>query len=270
VSLLTRAVVWGGADPPVSREDLSNLLEIGTDYELLSAWEKRLLGEVIELSSIEAREVMTARVAAALYDVDKGREGLINLICESRHSKVPVWRADPDNIIGVVYSKDAFLLPERPLESLVRPVLFFPETAKIDYILRTMLSKERTIAMVVDEYGAIEGVVALEDIAEEIVGEIADEYDSPRPRVIRLSQDRYLLSADVTLREWNEMAGSALEDERVETLGGLVAAQLDRLPRKDDSVIAAGYRFTVQRVVNDRLKILLAQKAHAGRRRAGE
>ena len=129
VKALTAIIPGRSEDTAVTGEDLSNLLEIGGEHGLLTPREKRMLIEVIEFAVIEAREVMTPRVAVALCDVGKGRENALKLIGESKHSKIPVWRDNPDNIVGVIHSKDVFLYPEKPFDSLVRPVPFFPETA---------------------------------------------------------------------------------------------------------------------------------------------
>ncbi len=264
VRALTAVVPGGKKEPALTPADLANLLDVGSDYGLLTPRERSMLGEVIEFAVIEVREVMTARVSVALCDIDAGRERFLELIRESKHAKIPVWRNDPDNIIGVVHSKDVFLSPQETLDSLVRPGMFFPETAKIDYILRALLARQQTIAMVVDEYGGLEGIVTLEDIVEEIVGEIEDEFDKSREKVTSLSEGRYMVSASLTLREWNDTAGyppgEGLADEKIETLGGMVAMHLDRLPKKGDSVKLAGYRFTVLRVVDRHPKVLLAEK----------
>lgn len=267
VRVLTTLVPGDKEVGAVSQEDLANLLEIGSDHGLLTPWERRMLEEVIEFSGIEVREVMTPRISVALYNVDAGREGLLELIRESKHSKIPVWKSDHDNLVGVIHSKDVFLNPEKPIEALVRKVKFFPETAKIDGILRRLLAEEKTMAMVVDEYGGLEGIVTLEDIVEEIVGEIEDEFDKSASKVTRLSEGRYMVSADMTLRDWNDTAGTSLADEKVETLSGVVAMHLDRLPQKGDSVELEGYRFTVLRVVEERPKLILAERLAPRRRK---
>ncbi len=259
---LTALVPASRAEAPASAEDLSNLVEIGKDYGLLTPRENEMLREVIEFGNIEVREVMTPRIDVALYGIDAGKEGLAKLIKDCKHSKIPVWRTDPDNIIGVIHAKDVFLYPDWQVHSLVRKVMFFPETAKIDVIRRELLARQQTMAMVVDEYGGLEGVVTLEDILEEVVGEIEDEFDVREHKVRKLSGGRYLVSAGLTLREWNDIAGTSLADEKRETVGGMVAMHLDRIPRKGDSVKLGGYRFTVLRVVEQHPKLVLAEKIH--------
>lgn len=265
VRVLTAAIPAGresaGKDS-VTIQDLANLVEVGLHHGLLTPRENKMLQEVIEFGTIEAREVMTPRIDVTLHDICATRERLLALIRRSRRSKIPLYRDEPDNIVGVLHTKDVFLYPDSPVDSLVRPVAFFPETAKIDSILRALLAQQQTIAMVVDEYGGLEGIVTLEDIVEEVVGEIEDEFDKERPKVRRLSGERYLLQGSLPLREWNEIAGTALRDERIETVGGLVAMHLDRLPRKGDSVELHGYKFTVLRVVKEHTKVILAEKLH--------
>jgi putative hemolysin len=270
VKFITKIIIGGRKDALPTPEDFANLLEIGTEHGLLTPWEKRILGEVMEFGGIEVREVMTPRIKVALSNIDCSREEIVELMYTSKHSKIPVWRETRDNITGVIHSKDVFLYPEKPLEELVRPVVFSPETAKIDYILHDMLSKQRTIVMVVDEYGGLEGIVTLEDIVEEIVGEIEDEFDKSSSKVTLLSDGRYMISAGLTLREWNDIAGTSFADEKVETLGGIVAMKLDRLPRKGDFVELQGFRFTVLRVIEEHPKVLIAQKLRGAKRRKKE
>jgi putative hemolysin len=259
---LTAIVPSGHAETPASTEELSNLVEIGSEHGLLTPRENEMLREVIEFGTIEAREVMTPRIEVSLYDLDAGKEGLTELIRECKHSKIPVWRDNPDNILGVIHAKDVFLYPEWQIDSLVRKVKFFPETAKIDLIRRELLARQQTMAMVADEYGGLEGVITLEDILEEVVGEIEDEFDKHEHKVTSLSGDRYLVSAGLTLREWNDIVGTSLADEKIETLGGMVAMRLDRLPEKGDSVKMEGYRFTVLRVVKQHPKMIMVEKLH--------
>jgi putative hemolysin len=269
VKRLTALVPPGRAETPASAEDLSNLLEVGSEYGLLTPRENEMLREVIEFGTIEAREVMTPRIDVSLCDLDAGKEGLVKLIRECKLSKIPVWRDNPDNIVGVIHAKDVFLYPDWQVDSFVRKVMFFPETAKIDFILRELLAGQQTMAMVVDEYGGLEGIVSLEDILEEVVGEIEDEFNKAEHKVTRLSGDRYLVSAVLTLREWNDIAGTSLVDKEIETISGMVAMRLDRLPEKGDTVKLEGYRFTVLRVVEQHPKLMMAEKLHGHPEKGG-
>jgi len=260
VRTLTTVILRNKKEEITRPEDLANLLEIGGEYGLLTPWEKKMLDEVIEFSDIEVREVMTPRINATLCSLHADRSEILSIIKSSKHAKIPLWRGERDNVIGVVHSKDIFLNPDKTLDSLVRPVLFFPETAKIDYILRTLMTRGQTIAMVVDEYGGLEGIVTIEDLVEEIVGEIEDEFDRSSAKVSLLSNGRFLVPADITLREWNDIAGTSLADDKIETIGGIVALRLDRIPRKGDSVVIEGFKFKVLRTANKTPRALLAEK----------
>jgi CBS domain containing-hemolysin-like protein len=250
---------------PSTATELRRLVSLSKEKGLLAAQEGNLISEVIEFGTIEVREVMTPRVDMVCFHISEPFEKLRKIVLESRYSKIPTYTINYDYINGVIHSKDVILHPEKQPRDLVRPVPFVPETARVESVLKQMLQKRRTMAVVVDEYGGTQGLVTIEDILEEIVGEIEDEYDREEKKIVELSPEGYLVLADVTLREWNEFSGSEVKDTRFETVGGYVSALLDKVPEVDDATSDGAFRFTVKRVDKNRVRTILAERLQAKR-----
>ncbi|MFH1423173.1 MAG: hemolysin family protein [Planctomycetota bacterium] len=240
--------------------ELRNLITLGKESGALDTQEGNLISEVIEFGTIEVREVMTPRVDIVCFHISEPVEELRKIILESGHSKIPTYTLNLDYIDSVIHSKDVILYPNKPLKDLARPILCVPEKARVESVLKQLLEKRKTIAIVVDEYGGTQGLVTLEDILEEIVGEIEDEYDRGRKKVVELSPDRFLIWAGITLREWNEISGSLVADTRFETIGGYVSALLDKVPEVDDITNDGSYKFTIKRVDKHRVRTILAER----------
>jgi CBS domain containing-hemolysin-like protein len=253
---------------PSTATELRRLVSLSKEKGVLAAQEGNLISEVIEFGTIEVREVMTPRVDMVCFHISEPVEKLRKIVLESRYSKIPTYTINYDYINGVIHSKDVVLHPEKQPRDLVRAVVFVPETARVESVLKQMLQKRRTMAVVVDEYGGTQGLVTLEDILEEIVGEIEDEYDREEKKIVELSPDGYLVLADVTLREWNEFSGSEVKDTRFETVGGYVSALLDKVPEVDDATSDGAFRFTVKRVDRNRVRTILAERL-PGKRESG-
>lgn len=245
---------------PSSAAELRRLVSLSKEKGVLAAQEGSLISEVIEFGTIEVREVMTPRVDMVCFHISEPIEKLREIVLESRYAKIPAYTINYDYINGVIHSKDVILHPEKQPGELVRPVLFVPETARVESVLKRLLEKRRTMAIVVDEYGGTQGLVTLEDIVEEIVGEIEDEYGREEKKIVKVSPDRYLVLADVTLREWNEFSGFEVKDTRFETLGGYVSALLDKVPEVDDATSDGAFRFTVKRADKNRVRTILAER----------
>ena len=228
----------------------------------LDARERLMIRSILRLDESTAREVMVPRVDIVAVEADIPLTEVANRMLECGHSRLPVYRETIDHIIGVVYSRD--LLPflgkteEYPsLEKSLRPAFFIPESKRLDELLRELQEKRVQMAIVVDEYGGIEGLVTFEDLLEEIVGEIEDEFSrSVEPRVVPLADGNVIVDAQVTLDYISELYSTAIGNDDVDTVGGLVYSALGKMPQVGDEVTSNGLRIEVVSLLGRRIRKL--------------
>ena len=228
----------------------------------LDARERLMIRSILRLDDSMVREIMVPRVDILAVDSSVSITEVARLMLESGHSRLPVYGESIDNIIGVVYSRD--LLPflgkvdQYPsLEKVVRPAFFIPESKRLDELLKELQEKRIQMAMVVDEYGGIEGLVTLEDLLEEIVGEIEDEFSrSLEPRVVPFASGEIIVDGRVTLDDLSTLLSTPLGNEDVDTLGGLVYSSLGKMPKVGDEVVYNGLRIEVVSLLGRRIRKL--------------
>ena len=242
------------ADQVASEED--------EDEGELEEEERAMIRSIVELGDTIAREIMVPRPDMVTVEASAALRDLVNTIVTHGYSRLPVFRDDREHIVGVVYAKDVLrrvaLQPDRTgWGDLVRPATFIPETKRIDDLLRELQAQSVHIAMVVDEYGATTGLVTIEDILEEIVGEIVDEHDHEDPLVEVLDDGGWAIDARLPVDDLNELIGADLPDEDWDTVGGLVVGALGRVPEIGDTVELDGIRFETRRVQGRRVAKVL-------------
>jgi putative hemolysin len=255
VTSLSDALAGGRERPPhLTPDELKLLIHATGERGELAATERDLMHEIIEFAEIRVREVMVPRVDVAAFEVDGGLDEFRALVEEKGYGRVPIYEDNIDNVIGVVRSRDVLLGGTADLRRHLRPIpLFVPELARIEPVLHQFREKRCQFAVVVDEYGGWAGIVTLEDIIEEIVGDISDEFDADVEPVREIGPDCYELSGSVSIRDWTEIFGLDLDPAAVETLGGFIVLQLERLPREGDVVELGNLRFTVAAVARRRV-----------------
>jgi CBS domain containing-hemolysin-like protein len=225
----------GGA--ALSRVELKALLEMSRRGGALLPLEDTFLRAIIDLGHARVRDVMVPRVQMTGYEIHGSADGLRELIRSTRHKKIPVYDRTMDNIIGLVYAKILFFNPARPLRELVQPVRFVPELITCEQLLVHFRGTRSQLAIAVDEYGGVAGLVTLEDVIEQIVGELHDPEDRPAAAEIQiLPDDRFEISGQLSVHYWVEAFGLPKQIERVATVGGLVMARLGRPARVGDVV----------------------------------
>jgi len=237
--------------------------------ELPDEFEQELLESVDEFGETIIREVMIPRVDMATVQASDTLEQAMQVFLESGYSRLPVIRKNVDDVIGVLYLKDLIRvlntksdqMRKVTCEAKARPAFFVPESKPADDLLREMQRSATHIAIVVDEYGGVAGLVTMEDVIEEIVGEIADEYDRDDEEISVLGDGRLLVSAKTSLFDLGERFGLELEDEDVDTVGGILSKQLGRLATKGDRVVISGLELIAERFEGrpKRLKTVLVQ-----------
>jgi len=244
----------------LSEEELRSIVDMGEEKGTLQQDEKEMIHSIFEFSETTVKEIMIPRIDMVCISTDSKLDSLLSLIKKHLHSRIPLYKDKVDNIIGIIYAKD--LLPfvnrksdgDANLEKLARPAYFVPEQKKIDELLRDFQSQRIHMAIVVDEYGGTSGIVTLEDIIEEIVGEIQDEHDSEQPLYQKISDNEYLVDGGMDLEEINEELKLQLPtEEGVETLAGFLFGLFGSVPREKQSVNYENYKFSVEKVVRRRI-----------------
>ncbi|MCL2808545.1 MAG: hemolysin family protein [Treponema sp.] len=212
--------------------------------------QKQMIRGIVELSDTTVKEVMVPRTDTVFLSTDDSKEELLKKICESEHSRFPVYKDTVDNVIGILHVKDVLkiLVNDKPFEinALVRKPFFVPVSKHIDDLLRELRRKKVHIAVVVDEYGGVSGIVSMEDIIEEIIGDIQDEFDHETDDVVELGQGIWLCDARVNLGFLAEETGLSLPVDDFDTLGGFVFDLFGKIPVKNEKIEYKDYDFIIQ------------------------
>jgi magnesium and cobalt transporter len=247
---------------PWSREEIQDLIqqpEIDLDAE-----EKSMLTGVLEVSETQVREVMIPRSQMVVIDIEQGFDEILAVIIQSGHSRFPVIGEDRDEVLGVLLAKDLLRYfhsedaKDVPLRKLLRPAAVIPESKRLNALLKEFRASHNHMAIVVDEYGGVAGLLTIEDVLEEIVGEIDDEHDPEEVAFIRPDGDRngkpsFAVRALTRIEDFNEYFECELADDEYDTIGGLVLHELGRLPRRGEMLEFGGFNYKV--VVADKRRI---------------
>lgn len=237
---------------PEDREDLKAVLEGAHSRDLLDAEALSMIEGVLAVSELTAGDIMIPRSRMDMLEVSGSVESLLPGVIATAHSRFPVYEESRDNVIGILLAKDLLrCVVDRNVElrALVRPAVFIPESKRLNVLLREFRSNRNHIAIVVDEHGGTAGLLTIEDVLEQIVGEIEDEYDSPNAEqpILPDGKDRWRVMAIAGIRRFNEAFGTQLPDDDYETVGGWLASDLGRIPRRGDRIDLGGLRIEVIR-----------------------
>ncbi|MFB0546074.1 MAG: hemolysin family protein [Anaerolineae bacterium] len=254
-----------GDMPFIIEEEIKTMIDAGEEKGIIEEDEKEMLYSVFEIGETVAREIMVPRIDVVAIEVGTPLLEALDIILEAGHSRIPVYEETIDNIVGLLYAKDllAYLRDgERTiaLRDILRPAYFIPEARKVDDLLGDLQQRKVHMAIVVDEYGGMAGLVTIEDILEEIVGEIQDEYDTEEPFIEVVNANEVIFNARVDLDDVNKLLEVELPAEGSDTLGGLIYSQLGRVPSVGDEVIVDGLRISVLSVAGRRIKKVRVSK----------
>ncbi|MFK4729226.1 hemolysin family protein [Agromyces mediolanus] len=246
-----------------SEEQLLSMVDEATELDVLEEGDRELIHSIFEFNDTVVREVMVPRTDMVTIDATAHLPQAMSVFLKAGYSRIPVIGLDSDDVTGILYLRDLAKLGfERPLDAegltvgeLARPAEFVPDSMKADALLRQMQTNSNHLAMVVDEYGGIAGLATMEDLIEELVGDISDEYDREAPEVEALGDGRYRVSARLAIDELGELFGLELEDEDVDTVGGLLAKALGRLPQSGDRATTSGLELEAERTEGRRRRI---------------
>ncbi len=256
--------------PFMSEDEIRHIVDVAEQEEVIEEEEREMIHSIFELGDTLVREIMTPRPDMVVVEANYTLQAATELAIKHGFSRIPVYENEPDNIIGVLYTKDLFR-PIRGLDDhvhslkdIVREAYFVPETMKVADLMREMQKRHVHMAIVADEYGDVAGLVTLEDVLEEIVGEITDEYDVPESHVQPVGSDGWRVQAKTPVWEFNELVGASFpEDEAWDSVGGLVASALAKIPEPGDEVHYQGFDFRVERVNRRRIGTVLVRRAEA-------
>jgi putative hemolysin len=253
----------GRAEPErrveLTEEELRTLVDVGASEGVVEREEREMIHKVFQLEDTQVRSVMVPRTDMVCLDIRTPRQEILPALREHLHSRVPVYEGSIDVIVGVLYTKD--LLPfvreglpaDFDLHAHLHPPYFVPESKRADQLLQEFQAKRLHLAIVVDEFGGTAGLVALEDLLEELVGEIADEYDEPERLVQRIDARTYRVAGKLSIDELRAVTGLKISDEDYDTVGGWVLDLFGRVPRKGEQMETPDFALTVERVERTRV-----------------
>ncbi len=250
-SLLERLTAFIFREPE-SREDLLAALQEAHSRNLLDADALSMIEGVLQVSELRARDLMVPRTQMDMVDAAEPVEAWIGRVIETAHSRFPVYEGNRDHVIGILLAKDLlryYTEDDFDLRAMLRPAVFIPESKPLNVLLRDFRANRNHMAIVVDEYGGVAGLITIEDVLEQIVGDIEDEYDfdESADSIVAEKGDRFRVKALTEISAFNEAFGTTFPDEDFDTIGGLVTDHFGRVPRRGDRVEIDGLRFDVLR-----------------------
>ena len=281
MALLGSKTMAGGGFSPVTDEDLRTWLEKEQPEGGLEKPERKMIYSIFQFGDTVCREIMVPRIDVNALDVNVSAEEAIEQIIKYGHSRLPVYEETIDNVIGVLYAKDLLRIPlgtlgtpgkqasqpgqangsSNSIRALLRPAYFVPEAKKVDELLREMQDNGMHMAIVVDEYGGMAGLVTMEDIMEEIVGEIRDEYDQSEEELYQqISPDEFLIQGRMDLDDVNELLGTHYSKDVAETLGGFIYGEMGRVPVGGEQVTVEGWTLAVEQISGRRIRKVRARR----------
>ena len=249
---------------PDSAEDVVNLLRQAHEQEVFDADTLFRLEKVLDFAKLEVRDAMITRSQMNVIKENDGIDRIVAYIIETSHSRFPVISGDKDEVLGILHAKDLLKFMANPeqfnLQNILRPAVFVPEGKSLNSLLKELREQRNHMAIVIDEYGGVSGLVTFEDIIEQIVGDIEDEFDEDESadNIHAVSAERWRINAVTEIEDVNAFFGTDYSDEEADTIGGLVIQELGRLPVRGEKVVVGPLQFTVARADKRRLHTLMA------------
>ncbi|MBQ7559562.1 MAG: HlyC/CorC family transporter [Synergistaceae bacterium] len=249
----------------VTRDEIEQFVKIGEESGALEASERRMIDGIIDFDETKVHEIMIPRTDMIALEADDTLDKAVKLFIDEGHSRIPVYEESPDNIIGILYVKDTLknLLDSDltcEVKNLLRKPIFVPETIKTAEVLEAMRREHIHIAIIVDEYGGVAGLVTMEDILEQIVGEIQDEYDQEVPEIQKLEDGSYSVQGGISLENLSDALGSEFESDDAESLGGLVLTLSGSFPEAGEIFEYNGWKIKVEALEDHRITLLNLSK----------
>jgi magnesium and cobalt transporter len=253
-------------EPPADRRDVADMLKQAREARLLDADVAAMMEGAIDVAELQVRDIMIPRSHMVVIERDGTTDEILDVIIDSGHSRFPVIGEDRDEVVGILLAKDLLRFFAESdggrfaIREVLRPAVFIPESKRLNVLLREFRASHNHMAIVVDEYGGVSGLLTIEDVLEQIVGDIGDEHDPDEITFFQQEDEGiYSVRALTRIEDFNEQFGTSLDDEEYDTVGGLVIQQLGRLPRRGETVTLDDVRFTILKADRRRVYTLRAQ-----------
>jgi hemolysin (HlyC) family protein len=247
---------------PEDRDQLIEVLRAAHERNLLDADALSMIEGVLQVSELQARDIMVPRSQMDVIDVNESPDHFIPFVIQTAHSRFPVTSGNKDDVLGILLAKDLLRYyageEEFNVREMLRPAVFIPESKPLNVLLKEFRKNRNHIAIVVDEYGGVAGLITIEDVLEQIVGEIEDEYDfdEDEDNIILERNGHYRVKATTEIEDFNEKFGTDFSDDEFDTIGGLVLKHFGRVPKRGEQVSMEGFTFKVLRADSRRLDLL--------------
>ena len=256
---------------PSSRDELVEVLRASEQRDLLDAEVLSIIEGALTVSDMRAREIMVPRAQVVFVRIDQTPGEILSVVIDSKHSRFPVLADGSDEVLGILMAKDLLFLahPDRSekfnLRDLLRPASGIPESKRLNVLLQEFRANRNHLAVVYDEYGGLSGIVTIEDVLEQIVGDIEDEFDYDEEDFIKAHTDgTFMVKALTTIEDFNEVFDSRFADDEYDTVGGMMMHRIGRLPTRDDVLEIDGLEFRVMNADNRRVHLLQVTRRHKG------
>lgn len=252
------------------KEDLMEQLREAQEHAVIDADAVSMMEGVMQVADLQVRDLMITRSQMDVIDIDDPLEKILQVVVSTAHSRFPVIEGKRDNVIGILLAKDllkCLAQQETDLRGMLRPAVFVPESKRLNVMLRDFRVNRNHIAIVVDEYGGVAGMITIEDVLEQIVGDIEDEHDIEEDddNIVAMPRQhgRFRVRALTSLEQFNAAFSTSLADEQVDTIGGFVTDHFGRLPHRGEQIDIDGFRFEVQRADARQIHVLVVQRITA-------
>lgn len=257
--LIRIAKIGGKKEPTLTEEELKTIIDVGHKEGVVKRRERDMIRSVLEFTDTEVKDIMTPRVDIQAVSLDMEQDEFLAFARRVKHSKIPVYDGSIDKIVGIVQTKEIFWNQKKNFVEFIRPVNFIPGSKKIDDLLKAFDEQQAKLAIVVDEHGGTDGLLTLEDILEEIFGEIYDEFETPEHLVKKIDERHFRISGKAEIGEINEKLNLNIPEGEYDTFAGFILELLDKIPAEGEIVKFKNSTFVVEKMIGKRIKSVLAE-----------
>lgn len=250
------------SDEKVSKEEIKSFVEVGREHGVINETETKMIKSIFEFDDKLAEEVMTPRTEVYMINIETPLIEYLDELIEERYSRVPVYEEDVDNIIGVLYMKDFFTEARKfgfenvDVRSILHPPYFVPETKNIDQLFKELQAHKRHMAVLIDEYGGFSGIVSIEDLIEEVMGNIDDEYDEDEPAIEKIDDNTFIITGKLSINDFNDYFNVDIQNDNYDTMSGLIIDITGRIPKGTDekSIEYENLIFKIEKMTDKRIE----------------